>query len=308
MEEFNKWIKTYTGTRIDIDSFPKGGVYQCVDYSQFFIQDFGGLAYKIMLKSGGAKDYFEDFPRSGVRPEWNAEKIPNEADNYPLAGDVVIYNASWGGGYGHVGIALDGCTSQKLIISEQNNGQGDGDGRNGDEVKTRTGNYTGVLGWIRIPKIHNKIYQNQQQIMYDKEKEKFYQIIERLQGAGIYNENFIKDTVKPRLDIDGIFRFTNDFPVDELIKQFNLNKEKESKIKELQNDIKALSDSPVLDSVNEIRLENEKLRKENEKLLIEKNTTKPIKKFQSWQKFGAACITAGLGALHILFTNNKKEK
>lgn len=70
--------------------------------------------------------------------------IPDDLNNFPLAGAIVVWNEKWGGGYGHTAVVVsaDGNTMQVL---EQNDG---------NEGITHVGqhNYQDVTGWF-IPKI-----------------------------------------------------------------------------------------------------------------------------------------------------------
>jgi len=156
---FTNFIGPYIGTKYDIDSFPKGIIYQCTDWAARFVESFAGLGKpNIMLASGGAKDWFEDFGRSGAKMEWNPQKITNQPNNYPDAGDIVVWKGTTGNIYGHVAVADFGSTVNELKVIEQNGGNGLGQGTGTDAIRRQTGNYNNVLGWIRIPTIHKKIY------------------------------------------------------------------------------------------------------------------------------------------------------
>jgi hypothetical protein len=143
-----------------------------------------------------------------------------------------------------------------------------------DELKT-------FAKWIYSAIYELKTGKTKQQIMYDNEKNKFNSIIERLQGAGIYDANFVKDAVRPRLDMDGMYRFTNDFITDELIKQFNFNREKTVQIKELSDKLIAIESKPQIDQSEELKrlndslealsIENFNLKQSIDILLAEKN-------------------------------------
>ena len=155
---FNNFINSYVGGRTDIDGFPNGYIYQCTDWAARFVADFAGLGLpNTMQVSGGAKDWFEDFGRSGAKMFWNPQRIYNQVDNYPDAGDIVVWNSNFGQGYGHVTVADFGSTLSSLNVIEQN-GVGNGQGTGADAIRRKNYGYGSVLGWIRIPAIHQKIY------------------------------------------------------------------------------------------------------------------------------------------------------
>jgi CHAP domain/Bacterial pre-peptidase C-terminal domain/PA14 domain len=156
---FNDFINQYIGSKYDIDDVPAGIVYQCTDWAARFVESFGELGKpNIMRRSEGAKDWFEDFGNSGAKMEWNPQKINNAENNYPEAGDIVVWNSNMGSGYGHVAIADFGSTVRELRVIEQNGGYGGGQGTGEDAIRQKTYDYSSVLGWIRIPAIHQKIY------------------------------------------------------------------------------------------------------------------------------------------------------
>jgi hypothetical protein len=70
------------------------------------------------------------------------ERIKNAPDNFPLPGDIVIWHWRYGG-TGHIAIAVDGCTSTKLICFSQN------DPTNSKARIREYKNYNYVLGWLR---------------------------------------------------------------------------------------------------------------------------------------------------------------
>lgn len=65
----------------------------------------------------------------------------NQAGNYPLAGDIVVWDATWGAGAGHTGVVLY-ASSMQLVVFEQND-------PTGSPCIVATHGYTGVAGWLR---------------------------------------------------------------------------------------------------------------------------------------------------------------
>lgn len=142
-----QFIQKYQGTRLDLDAFPKGAQYQCWDLAQAWFNILG-LDYWLRCKwSGGVKDIWEHRLELFDENEWEFEQ--NERLTVPRPGDIVVWNGSVGGGYGHIGIVVS-ATVNTLDVFEQNNGQGDGDGLNGDQCKTtRYFDWRGIYGFIR---------------------------------------------------------------------------------------------------------------------------------------------------------------
>lgn len=90
---------------------------------------------------GHAKDFFTNAPVSQYT------KIKNEPDVYAKAGDIVVWDATMGGGFGHVAIIVE-CDTQAdtFTVFEQNN-PANVPGR-ACEVTTYK-DWSGVIGWLR---------------------------------------------------------------------------------------------------------------------------------------------------------------
>ena len=66
--------------------------------------------------------------------------VHNSPDNYPPAGAIVCWGASFGGGYGHTAVVI-AATAHWLAVFEQNNPVG-------SPPLVATRQYTGVQGWL----------------------------------------------------------------------------------------------------------------------------------------------------------------
>lgn len=87
------WLGQQVGQHLDYDH-----VYgqQCVDFFNFYYQFISGdNPYSDGYGVNGAKDLWD-------RPNDRFDKIPDSNNLIPNVGDVLVYGASWGGGYGHV--------------------------------------------------------------------------------------------------------------------------------------------------------------------------------------------------------------
>ncbi len=64
----------------------------------------------------------------------------NGPQNYPLPGDIVCWDGSWGGGYGHTAIVV-AANAMHLAVLEQND-------PTGSPCIIATHDYSGVAGWV----------------------------------------------------------------------------------------------------------------------------------------------------------------
>lgn len=131
------FINQWRGERVDYDGVFQ---YQCVDLiKQYLAQEFG-------LKPGAwgnAIDYWTK-TNPGV-----LTKFDRVAGHNTRAGDIVVLNGLAGNRYGHIGIATGRANGTSLEILEQNGATGDGDGKGGDEVRTRYVPRSRVAGLLR---------------------------------------------------------------------------------------------------------------------------------------------------------------
>jgi hypothetical protein len=83
---------------------------------------------------GNAKDLLQNAPAGAYAV------IRNEPANYPGPGGVVVWDGTWGGGYGHTAVVV-GANAQYLVVFEQND-------PTGSAPIVQTHGYSGVLGWL----------------------------------------------------------------------------------------------------------------------------------------------------------------
>jgi len=105
---------------------------QCVGLVELWILTQGQVPL-----GGNAKDLLVSAAARKWRVTYNAPQ------NYPGAGDVAVWNSTWGNGYGHTAIALV-ATSMHLVVFEQND-------PTGAAPLVSTQLYTGVAGWFTLP-------------------------------------------------------------------------------------------------------------------------------------------------------------
>jgi len=106
---------------------------QCVDLAQFWNRVLGGRIF-----TGNAKDIFN-------QPQEIYSKVSNTPTGVPVKGDVVVWNSSFNGGPGHVGISTGKGDINRFEVLEQND-------PTNKFCQLKTYNYNYVLGWLH-PKV-----------------------------------------------------------------------------------------------------------------------------------------------------------
>lgn len=130
---FDEFVSKYNGKYLDWDNFYGA---QCVDLVQFWSQALGGPRF-----TGDAKDIAG---QTRGFYDW----IPNTAEAVPQAGDIVVWEGSYNGGPGHVGIATGWGSTNLFEVFEQNN-------PTGSPAHTSRRNYNHVAGWLRKKGVNN---------------------------------------------------------------------------------------------------------------------------------------------------------
>lgn len=135
MLKFNEWVNKYLGRAVDYDG--SAGA-QCVDLAKCYLKEvhnvpqfsIGGSAMFYYIKF----DQFDKLNKKFTR-------IANTPDFVPLKGDIAVWNATKGGGHGHVAI----CTGEgdtKAFYSYDMNW-------NGKAMKKVKHDYSGFYGVLR---------------------------------------------------------------------------------------------------------------------------------------------------------------
>ena len=128
MISLNAFVNKYNGTRVGV---PWGYVGQCVSLAQRYLNEC--LGYD-MHPRGNAKDWVNTLQSEGI-----ARPVNGPAQ----AGDLIVYGSGYGGGYGHIAIALG---NGKMF--DQNNSSHDG-GRAG--ITNIFGTYTIMRPYRQAP-------------------------------------------------------------------------------------------------------------------------------------------------------------
>lgn len=106
--QINKWLGAAVGRAMNPD-----GAYnlQCKDV----IDDYSTALYGNWVNTIGAEDAKDAFNRAN--PQY-FDKLPANADMQ--RGDIPVWGASWGGGFGHIAVADNASPQGDFVVVEQN--------------------------------------------------------------------------------------------------------------------------------------------------------------------------------------------
>ena len=130
-----QFITKYNGKKVDWDNAYGG---QCVDLFRFYVHEVLNLPQPKPVV--GAADFWTNYDIDQNLKN-NFEKILNTPVNVPKAGDVMIWSKKAGGGFGHVGVFIEGDVN-RFKSFDQN-------WRALNVSEPTEHNYTNVLGWLR---------------------------------------------------------------------------------------------------------------------------------------------------------------
>lgn len=108
----------------------QGNIGQCVGLVEVWIDQLG-----LPHVWGNAKDLLEYADPCHYRV------VPNAPLNFPLPGDIIVWDGTWGGGFGHCGICVSAAVMH-FVAFEQNDPIG-------SPPHEHEYSYDGVIGWLR---------------------------------------------------------------------------------------------------------------------------------------------------------------
>lgn len=179
---FQNFLNTYNNKYVDFD-----GVYgaQCFDLvnkwsTTLGYRPFGGLyAYGIF-----------------DQPQGNYSQIRNTPDAVPQAGDIIVWNSRYGGGYGHTAIATGVGNTSYFESFDQNY-------PTGSPAHIVRHSYDGVIGWLRPNKLTTG--DNDMVIQGENEFARANQLHTQLLGVPLSREVFNQLVGKSWLNVIEIF-------------------------------------------------------------------------------------------------------
>jgi hypothetical protein len=129
-----EWLNAQNGKALDFD-----GVYslQCVDFFNYYYQFLTGRnPYSDGYGVAGAKDLW-GVPTSRFTKVLNN---PNDPNQFPSAGDILIYSV---GAYGHINVCLSADNNGLTTIGQNENNRN-------DKVSIVTRNWSTVVGSLKL--------------------------------------------------------------------------------------------------------------------------------------------------------------
>lgn len=155
-QEYNKhmsyksFAQKYTGKRVDPDGVYN---YQCVDLILQWLREEQKITSGVW---GNAIDYWTKPTPTLLK------KYSKVAGSKAKQGDIVVFKGLPSNPYGHIGIATGKTTSSMVEVLEQNGATGDGSGKGGNAIRTRSIARNRVAGLLRrkgiVPKPKPKTY------------------------------------------------------------------------------------------------------------------------------------------------------
>jgi hypothetical protein len=135
--QLNEFLEKYNGKYIDVDNYPVGNKFQCMDLLHQYVVEVLGLTDPRILAAPAARDLYNNF--DNIFGKEYFERIPNTPDGVPQEGDIII----WGyNPYGHVAIFVEGNVNSFRSF-DQNLPLG-------SPCHIQNHNYNNVLGWLRF--------------------------------------------------------------------------------------------------------------------------------------------------------------
>lgn len=135
----DQFVKKYDGKQVEYHSFGSGAENQCTDLCNQFIKEVLNLTPIIGTH---AKDFL-------TRAGNEFDKIKNTPTGVPNKGDIVVWGSPAGGGYGHVGIFLEGSANSFKSFDQNYSLK--------QRCKIENHKYNNVIGWLH-PKGETMMY------------------------------------------------------------------------------------------------------------------------------------------------------
>lgn len=157
---FKKFLDKYNG-QSNVGNTPEN-MGQCVGLVEVWNDEF----LKFQHEWGNAVDLLKNADTSLFDVIFND---PKDYSQFPLCGDILVFDSSWGNGFGHTGV-IDEATGKDFILFEQNNPEG-----NPCELIGHP-DYVGVLGWLH-PKGEKVFVTSNQTVTLDGDK--FHELVDK---------------------------------------------------------------------------------------------------------------------------------
>ncbi len=147
-KHFLQFFQDYNGKLVDLDGYPKGNKFQCMDLMHLYHMECLDLTDRTILAAPTAKEVYVNFPR--IQGSQFFQRIPNLPWTVPKQGDIVFWREPFGpymeNGVrkfaGHVAIVNE-ANVRRFTSFDQNFAP---------DFKCRLveHNYRGVMGFLRF--------------------------------------------------------------------------------------------------------------------------------------------------------------
>ena len=145
-----EFVSKYNGVHIDEDGYYGA---QCWDVSARYAREVVGCP-SFPTGSGGAEGLFRIFANPIPQYFDKIANNPNDPNQIPQPGDVIVWQSSFSPPYGHTAVVIS-CDSSGPTVLEQN-------GNNpGGVAYIKKRNWVGVSGWLR-PKTQGGLIMNEE--------------------------------------------------------------------------------------------------------------------------------------------------
>lgn len=134
----SEFVNNYNGVHIDEDGYYGA---QCWDVSARYAREVVGCP-SFPTGSGGAEGLFRIFADPIPQYFDRIANDPNDPNQIPQAGDVIVWQASFSPPYGHTAVVISCDTSGPTVLEQNGNNPG-----GVAYIKKR--NWVGVSGWLR---------------------------------------------------------------------------------------------------------------------------------------------------------------
>lgn len=134
----DQFIAKYNGVHIDEDGYYGA---QCWDVVARYAREVVGCP-SFPTGSGGAEGLYRLFQNPIPQYFDRIANDPNDPNQLPQKGDVMVWTAAWSPPYGHTALVISADSSGPTVLEQNGNNPG-----GAAYIKER--NWTGVYGWLR---------------------------------------------------------------------------------------------------------------------------------------------------------------
>lgn len=175
----DQFVAKYNGVHIDEDGYYGA---QCWDVVARYAREVVGCP-SFPTGSGGAEGLYRIFAQPIPQYFDRIANDPNDPNQIPQKGDVLVYQASFSPPYGHTALVISANSAGTTCLEQNGNNPG-----GVSYIKTR--GWTGVSGWLRPKAKGSNVIPDQDNWFY-----RFNKLMVQVRGREISREEFRKNFV-----------------------------------------------------------------------------------------------------------------